>query len=84
MSAFGSIGGDRPPKPSDKAVFTAIYDGVEGEVVIDSFGVAEAIQVRQGMVEEAVRHAAVVELERLGYRVLPPEVVYGLWKGVQS
>lgn len=55
--------------------FTVVYDSEKGEVVTHGFGIDEAITVRQSMVDEAVRHAAVVELERLGYMVVPPERV---------
>lgn len=55
-----------------RLAFTAVYDGAKGEVQISGFGVEEAITVRQSMVDKAVRHAAVVELERLGYTVTKP------------
>lgn len=62
------------PGPNDPPeAFTVVYDSEKGEVVTRGFGIDAAITVRESMVDEAVRHAAVVELERLGYRVLPPE-----------
>lgn len=61
----------RDPFDPDQA-FTIVYDAGDGEVVVNNFGVKEAITVRQSMVDSAVRHAAIVELERLGYLVIPP------------
>lgn len=56
--------------------FTVVYDGENGEVVVDyGTGITQAIEVRQGMIDQATRHAAVVELERLGYTIIPPERV---------
>ena len=55
--------------------FTVVYDGEKGEVITRGFGIAEAIEVRKSMIDQAVRHAAVAELERLGYTVVPPERV---------
>lgn len=67
--------------------FTVVYDGENGEVHVDyGTGIEQAIEVRQSMVDQAVRHAAVVELERLGYRVIAPEdyEVEMQWAAVES
>lgn len=62
------------PGPNDDTqVFTVEYDGETGEVLVNNFGVHEAITVRQSLIDAAVRHAAIVELEKLGYTVLSPE-----------
>ena len=64
--------------------FTVVYDDEKGEVVTRGFGVHEAIQVRQSMIDEIVRYAAVVELERLGYTVIPPgEAVETQWASAE-
>lgn len=36
-------------------------------------GVTEIIKIRQGLREEAVRAACVIELEKLGYTIISPE-----------
>lgn len=59
------------PDPNE-AAFTVVYDSEEGEVVTHGFGIHEAIEVRKNMIDQAVRHAAVVELERLGYTITKP------------
>lgn len=59
---------------SDKELaFTVVYDGEAGEVHVRGTGLSQAIEVRKGMVDEAVRHAAIVELWKLGYTVLEPD-----------
>lgn len=63
-----------PGANDDTQVFTVVYDDGEGEIQVNNFGVHEVIRVRQGMLDQAVRHAAIIELEKLGYTVLSPEV----------
>lgn len=62
-----------PGANDDTQVFTVVYDGGEGEIQVNNFGLREVIQVRQGLVDRAIRHAAIIELEKLGYVVLSPE-----------
>ena len=53
--------------------FTIEYDGAEGTVNVNDFGVREIIEVRKSMLDKAVLFAAIVELEKLGYTVIAPE-----------
>lgn len=64
------------PGPNDDQTFTVVYDNKEGEVVVQDFGggIAHAIEVRKSLVDQAVLQATIIELERLGYTVLSPEV----------
>lgn len=54
-------------------MFTVVYDSGDGTVVINDFGLQQAVDVRKGLVDTAVRHAAIIELEKLGYTVISPE-----------
>ena len=50
------------------------YDPSKGEVVERFNGTMQAaIEVRKNLMEKAIRHAAIVELENLGYTVLSPD-----------
>jgi len=65
------------PDPNDDQIFTVVYDGEKGRVIVKDFmdaGISSAIEVRKSLVDQAVRQAAIIELERLGYTVLSPEV----------
>lgn len=52
--------------------FTVVYDSEEGQVVTHDFGIKRAIEVRHRLTEEALRYAAIAELERLGYTITKP------------
>lgn len=58
--------------PIENRTFNVAYNAEDGEVVIDSFGIAEVIKVQQRMIEAVFRQAVVAELERLGYVVSSP------------
>jgi hypothetical protein len=62
-------------EPSDiyQHVEVIEYDSEKGIVAMyDEFTRSE-YEVRAGMLDRAIRAAAIIELERLGYTVIPPE-----------
>jgi hypothetical protein len=74
--AFGSVGGDRPPKPSDNEMHligTIEYDVDEGVLRTISGTVEELVKVRAELQEKVLRQAVIFELEKLGYTVISPE-----------
>jgi hypothetical protein len=53
------------------------YDPDEGQVVLSRWidgTVRDAVLVRKGLEEKAIREAVILELQRLGYTVTPPEM----------
>jgi hypothetical protein len=64
------------PDPGEKqvAAYLVQYDPEKGEVQEFFEGEMRAVtKIRVGMLEEATKHAAIRELEKLGYTVISPE-----------
>jgi hypothetical protein len=53
-------------------IFTVAYNSDAGNVEVETFGVQEVIEVRAQLMDKALRHAAIAELEKLGYTVKAP------------
>jgi hypothetical protein len=74
--AFGSVGGDRPSKPSDNTMHligTIEYDPDGGVLRTISGTVEDLVRVRAELQEKLLRQAVIYELEKLGYTVISPE-----------
>lgn len=62
-----------PEVPTFRLDTSISYDRTEGVLNVIDEHVHEQIRVRQNLVEESLRVAVIVELERLGYTVISPE-----------